>query len=160
MMGGSSAVNLNVNAASFSVSTPAESNSLGGSFTPTLLTNPNPNSWLGHGTVDGFGTFNLTIDNHDGFTNSATSFSFTLTNTSGTWSSASNVLVANSLGNSATAHVFIACGTATNCGGGFGTGTANTPEPGTLMSLGTGVLMLGRVALMRRKRSRLRSTVV
>ena len=160
MMGGSSAADLNVNASAFSVSTPTESNSLGGSFTPTLVTHPHANSWLGHGTVDGFGTFNLTINNHAGFTDSATSFGFTLTNTSGTWSSASDVLVANSLGHSAGAHVFIACGASTNCGGGFGTGSATTPELGTLMSLGTGLLILGQVALMRRKRSRQQNTVV
>ena len=51
------------------------------------------NHWFATG-VGVFGQFNLTLDNKDGWNSSATSIIFTLTNTSGTWASASDVLLA------------------------------------------------------------------
>jgi hypothetical protein len=56
--------------------------------------------------VNGFGTFNLNINNTDGWADRVDTISFTVTNTSGTlWNSASDVLVLNSSGFDAAAHV-------------------------------------------------------
>jgi hypothetical protein len=107
----------------------------------------------GSNAVDGFGVFNQTIDQFDGFASRSSSISFTLTNTSGTWASDSLVLTANSLGNTVGAHIgacdagctqFLSTGFATN-------GGAPIPEPATwaMMILGFG----GIGAMMRRRRS-------
>src|SRR5215813_8813428 len=102
LMGDGSTVALNVNATSFTVGPVTESNSLGSPFNATWkatnLTSMN---------VDGLGPFNLTIDNKGGFQDSATSVQFTLTNTSGSWANALAVLLPNSSGYQAAAHIFV-----------------------------------------------------
>jgi hypothetical protein len=128
--GAAQAIDLNVNATSFT--------DTGFSFTSLV----NPASVQGTpGTaqnVNGHGTFNNTVDLFDGFTSSATSASYTLTNTSGTWASAADVLTNNSLGFDAAAHIFaynpnniaggaIVTGFAAEAGG----SVANVPEPST-----------------------------
>src|SRR5438132_4842204 len=91
LFGDGGSVALNVNATTFSVSGITGSNS-GTGFTP------GPYSQGAAGNEDGFGSFNLTINCFDGFTHSWDTISFTLTNTSGTWASAANVLTANGSG--------------------------------------------------------------
>jgi hypothetical protein len=59
----------------------------------------------GSKNVNGFGTFNQTTNAFGGFGNALSSVSFTITNTSGTWASAANVLTANSQGGHAAVHV-------------------------------------------------------
>ncbi len=66
---------------------------------------PGPYSDGGSGNVDGFGVFNQTINSFDGFPNSSDSISFVVTDTSGTWASASNVMTRNSGGFDAGAHI-------------------------------------------------------
>src|SRR5262249_27965840 len=90
-MGNGSTVALNVNASSFTVGPVTETNSLagGGFFTPSFKQS---NIGFPGMTVDGFGRFNLTVDNNDGYKSSATNVQFTLTNTSGTWVDALAVL--------------------------------------------------------------------
>ena len=103
---------------------------------------------VGSGNVSGFGSFNLTLTNNDGYQDAVNSVTFTLTNTGGTWSSASNVLIANSLGNFAAAHVFA---TGASCNGACVTGFASnnggsfTPEPNTAALLGLALFGLGFV---------------
>jgi len=83
----------------------------------------------GSGQVDGFGVFSLTTTG-GGANTLYTTISYTITNTSGTWSSASNVLVANSDGNLAAAHIAelgTNCGTALNPS--LCTGFAAVPGP-------------------------------
>jgi PEP-CTERM putative exosortase interaction domain len=116
----------------------------------------------GSGNVDGWGTFNQTINQFDGFSQPSTAISFTLTNTSGTWASDSLVLTPNADGHSVGAHIAV-CVLATNptCNStigaiatGFATnGGAPIPEPATwaMMILGFG----GIGAMLRRRRDAL-----
>lgn len=131
LMGDGSAVALNVNAGTFSFALVAGSD-------PNFL-----KSTTGTQNVDGFGNFNFTIDNKDGFPQAVSSISFVLTDTSGTWGSASNVLVSNSMGFSAASHIFVQN---TSCTGACATGFAANgavPEPGTLALVGSGLVSVG-----------------
>ena len=119
----------------------------------------------GSGVVDGWGTFNQTINQFDGFGQPSTTISFTLTDTSGTWASSDVVLIDNAAGNLAAAHIAVcdlaanptcnsdigavATGFATNGEGSGGPG-GFIPEPATwaMMIIGFG----GVGALMRRRR--------
>jgi hypothetical protein len=145
--GGTAAVN--VNATSWTVGTITGSNG-GTGFTP------GPYSNAGAGTEDGFGSFNQTIDTFDGYTHSSDTVSFTLTDTSGTWASASSVLTGNSGGFLAAAHIFVTTSPANASTGALATGFATTPGPilggglpGLVMACG------GLIALARRRRQRI-----
>ncbi len=146
LMGDSSAADLNVNASSFSTSSLACTHLTG--FTCGPITN------TGSGNVDGFGIFNLTTNDADGFTNSANQISYTLTDLSGTWSSASNVLAPNADGNIAAAHAF-ACAQpgCTPASGAAATGFVSAiPEPASLPLFSSGLLSLCGYGLIRRQR--------
>jgi hypothetical protein len=139
---GQGAVAVNVSASAFSVSGITGSNS-GTGFTVGPLT---LNS--GSTSMDGFGSFNLGIDDFDGFTHSADTISFTVTNTSGTWASAADVLTANANGNDAAAHIFVTSSPANASNTALATGFAGesaavVPEPSSLILFGFGVLALG-----------------
>jgi hypothetical protein len=148
LIGGSAAADLNVNGA-YALGVVTESNNLAG-FTPTFKDNK-------PGNVSGFGQFNLSLDNSGGFSDSATRVSFTITNTSGTWASASSVLTADSDGFEAAVHVF-ACAEpgCSISSGAFTTGFSandasnNVPEPAAVLLLGSSIIGIG--ALMRRRR--------
>jgi len=129
--GAAQAIDINVNATTFTVGVP-----IGGS-----LGAPSP------GNVSSFGAFNVTLDNSDGFNDRFSTVNFGITDTSGTWASASDVLLANSDGFRAAAHIFV---TAASCGSeacvtGFaGDGGLNaTPEPATLLLVASSLLGLG-----------------
>jgi hypothetical protein len=145
-MGDGSSVALNVNggftATSINaVASPVNTNGLG----PWTVNIPG-------GQVDGFGNFNLTIDDFDGATHSATQISFTLTNTSGTWGTEEDVLVANAKGYSAAAHLF----PSSNLANTFlaGDGPPTVAEPSTLLLLGSGLMGFAYLAVRRRRESR------
>ena len=113
-------------------------------FGPTTYSNG------GAGQVDGWGQFNLTINSDDGYTASSNSITFTLTKTSGTWSSDANVLTANAHGAFVAAHIFVAAFPADPNAGALTTGFAsnggavNTPDGGTtVMLLGVALGALG-----------------
>jgi hypothetical protein len=122
-----------------------------GSSTPTV---GNP------GNEDGFGKFNVTIDNGQGAADALKTLSIQLTNTSGTWSSASDVLTPNSNGALAAGHVFVYTNSSYNGGTALATGFAagsngtpiiNTPEPSTIALALSGLGAIGLVALRRRR---------
>jgi PEP-CTERM motif len=129
--GAAQAIDVNVNATTFTVGVPN-----GGSLGAP-----------GSGNVSSFGTFNVTLDNSDGFNDRFSTVNFGITDTSGTWASASDVLLANSDGFRAAAHIFV---TAASCGNeacvtGFAGdgGLTHTPEPATLLLVASSLLGLG-----------------
>lgn len=159
LFGDSGSADVNINATTFTESI----GTLTGPFTTPTCANAD---CFGSGQVDAQGNFNLTTELFDGYTNAANSITFTVTNTSGTWSSAANVLAANGSGLDAAAHVFVCSDPtcSTSAGGalatGFagevaGTGTAPTPEPASIAFLATS--LLGAGVLLRRKMQSKRS---
>lgn len=130
LMGANQGVGINVNGTATTTDITG-SNSISGFSAPVL-------SDGGAGSFDGFGSFSNTVSFFDGFTHTATEVSFLLTDTSGTWSSAANVLAANSDGNSLAIHGFACATPCTVTEGaaftGFATGNTPvaTPEPRTL----------------------------
>jgi hypothetical protein len=150
LLGDGGAAALNVSGA-FDVMgmTAAETNTLGAPFTPTFKD-------ISSGNENGFGSFNLQIDNNDGFFDSATSISFTLDAINGnSWASASDVLAPNKQGGEAGAHIFVESQACTNsdtgalvaCTTGFaanaGTVEQTVPEPAMVALLGIGLAGLG-----------------
>jgi hypothetical protein len=85
-----------------------------------------------------------------GYTQASRSITFTLTKSSGTWSSDANVLTANANGALVAAHIFVAAFPANAKQGALATGFAanggavNTPDGGTtVMLLGAALGVLG-----------------
>jgi hypothetical protein len=133
LMGDGGTVGVNVNATSWTLSAITGSNA-GTGFSAATYSNG------GSGNEDGWGTFNQTINSNDGFTHSSDTVSFTLTDTSGTWSSASDVLKKNASGYASAAHIFVTSSPAKASNGAINTGfAAGVPEPTTILA---GVLLL------------------
>ena len=108
----------------------------------------------GAGNVDGFGSFNLTINSSDGFTRSSDSVTFTLT---GSWANDASVLTANANGSLVAAHIFVTAFPANPANGAVATGFAanggavSTPDGGTtvmLLGVALGALGMARRFLM------------
>ena len=142
LFGDGGSVALNVDATTFSVSNITGSNS-GTGFTP------GPYTFAGAGQEDGFGSFNLTINSFDGYTHSSDLISFTITNTSGTWSSAADVLTFNASGFDAAAHTFVTSSPADASNTALATGfsaenAGGVPDSGaTAMLLGIALTAFG-----------------
>lgn len=152
LIGDGSEADVNVNATSFSITGISGANLLSG-FTP------GPYSTSGPSNVSSFGVFNGTVDGFDGFTHSATEVTYTLTDLSGTWVGASNVLTPNASGYSVAVHSF-ACQNPCNTTEGaastglVGNGASSVPEPTTVSMFG----LAGLVALIYRSRKQTPTT--
>jgi PEP-CTERM motif len=145
LFGDGSTVAVNVNATSWTLGTVTGSNA-GTGFSP------GPFSDGGSQNVDGHGIFNQTIDSFGGYTHSSDTVSFTLSDTSGTWTSAASVLAANSHGFLAAAHIFVTEFPADASNGALATGfAAGVPEPGTVGLVALGLVVL--IGAMRKRRS-------
>jgi hypothetical protein len=97
---------------------------------------------LSNGTVDGWGSFNLIVDNQTASSHFST-ISFSVVNTGSTWADAANVLVANALGNVVAAHLITPVD---NNPTGFASGgdTPSVPDGGaTVALLGFGLAGVG-----------------
>lgn len=152
LFGDGGSVALNINAGSFTVG-PISGSNAGVGFTP------GPFTFVGAGVEDGFGSFNLTINDFDGYTHSADQVSFNVTNTSGIWASDADVLTGNATGHKGAAHIFVTTFPANAANGanvtGFASdGEAPVPEPTTLVLLGFGLAGSSglRLALRRRRK--------
>jgi len=116
------------------------------SFTEAIPTNGDPAfknfdvSNSSTSNIDGFGRFNLVINNNDGFAQGLSTITFTVTNTdlSNLWLSASDVLKLNSNGFDAAAHV-----ATIDSGGSLTFFVAETPGGGHVPDGGTTVMLLG-----------------
>jgi len=157
LLGDGGSVAVNVNATSWTLGTITGSNA-GTGFTP------GPWSDGGSGNEDGWGIFNQKIDSFDGFTSSSDKISFTLTNTSGMWASDSSVLVANSNGALAGAHIFVTSSPANANNGAIVTGfaagagggpppTPSVPEPSNMLIAAVGAIGFLGYGLRRRKKN-------
>jgi hypothetical protein len=161
LMGDGGSVAFNVNATSWTLGSVTGSNA-GTGFTP------GPYSDGGAGNEDGFGSFNQTINSFDGFTHSSDTIVVDITDTGGTWTTASQVLTPNAGDNAeAAAHIFVTASPANAANGALVTGFAAgnggggpppppppppaVPEPWSIGLLGVGLLGLGLVRRMQRR---------
>jgi VPDSG-CTERM motif len=155
LMSDGSTIALNVNATTFTTGTPTWSQSGQTGFSaPSFTVNNAANQ-----QVDGFGRFNLTVDNSNGFPTAVHQFIITLTNTSGGpgWLTANDVLSLNDPVHNAlaAAHIFVTANPAVQSAGALTTGYAagsndvhinplSTPDGGaTVMLLGAALGALG-----------------
>jgi len=101
---------------------------------------------LGGGSMDGFGSFDVTLSCCNP-SNAVSSFSFTVSRTGG-FSSASDIFEANSTGAHFAIHIAPANGAPTGFAADTGVST-ETPEPATMLLLGSG--LVGLAAGLRRR---------
>lgn len=164
LFGATGAIGINVNATSFNAPTTTAGFALtqDPGFSPASVTG------TGSGSEDGFGTFNYSVALFDGYPHSVTGATFTITDTSGTWSSAADVLKANSGGYSVAAHIFVTSSPANANNTALATGYAansqgpvvsSVPEP-TSLTLWSLMGLAGLVYGRRRKRAGSPSTGV
>jgi hypothetical protein len=116
---------------------------------------------IGSGNMDGFGVFNFVLKSFDGYTHSVDYLNFTLTNTSGSWLSAADVLTPNGSGYEAAGHVFVTAAPANSGNSALATGYAANgstgsvvPEPSSLVLGSIAVVGLGLTQLRRLIRRR------
>jgi hypothetical protein len=131
------AQNGSITSTGFSVSSIEAFTETGATAAGTFAWNSTPN----HGTqnFDSFGQFNLVISVPNQGTSDADKITFTLTNTSGTWSSDADVLTLNSAGFHVAAHEYSDLGPAGNT---FVVtdDVAAVPIPASLLLLGSGLV--------------------
>jgi len=119
------------------------------SFTVGSLSGFSSSASVGSGNEDGFGNFNVSIDNGAASVHE-TSLSFVLTDTSGSWASASSVLTGNASGYDAAAHVFYPLGNNGNGSTGYVVNGTPTVPDGASTAMLLGIASLGVGMLKRR----------
>ena len=148
LFGGQGIADFNVNASSFTATFGSFSQLPG--FTPAIITS------AGAGNVSSLGNFNQTFDGFDGFSHATTTLTFNVTDISGTWASAADVLTPNADGSTVGAHIFVTSFPGNVNNGAIVTGFASdggssVPDGGTTaVMLGGALSALG---LVRRKLS-------
>jgi hypothetical protein len=150
LIGSVAALALNVNT-TLPFATAAAAITFPGHNAPSLTIGPPP----GSPHVDGQGQFNLFVTNNDGYTDAFRLATTTVNLTTGSFAHPASVLVENSSGIDAPAHIFLCADADCSAGGGaFLTGFAG--EMGT-MPEPTSVALLGGIVLfvMSRLRKRL-----
>jgi len=124
LIAGAQTAAVEVNATTFTV-TPISSHAPNATFNAQPAGDPSA-TINGNDTSDGFGKFNLSIDSFDGFTSASDQISFTITDTSGTWSDPTTVLKQNGAnGYIAAAHIFV-----TDITNGLNANTSPNPTTG------------------------------
>ena len=148
LFGGQGSAAFNVNATSFTATF--------GSFSQLPGFDLASISDGGAGNVSSFGNFNQTFNGFDGFTHATTTLTFNVTDVSGTWGSAADVLKPNANGSTVAAHIFVTAFPGDVSNGAIVTGFASdggssVPDGGaTAVMLGGALSALG---LVRRKLS-------
>jgi hypothetical protein len=152
LFGGKSTLALNVNAIDFKVS-----NIQGSQPNNSIFTGWSAGK-TSSGDVDSFGFFNLLIKSKGSFSGSVDELTLSLTNVIGAWDDASDVLVANDMGNLTAGHVFVWDTSATKRGNanpasGFAADDpVPAPAPSSLILLGIGGLSIGFVMVASKRR--------
>ena len=147
LMGNEGSVAANINAASWSVS------AIAGHLTGFTLSSSNSG---GAGNEGGFGSFDQTINSNYGFTYATSSIGLWVTNTSGTWATAGDVLIPNADGYSVAAHVFVTSNPANVSNGALATGFVANGNPVPLPAAAwTGMSVLGLLGVGSRLRKKL-----
>jgi hypothetical protein len=131
-------------------------NAAPGGWTATNLNPDPPLTDEGAGNEDGFGSFNQRFTLQTG-ANKEDTISFTLTDISGTWASAADVLVNNSSGFAVAAHIGVCSVAGIPCDAGDNTGFVTSsgltpiPEPATWGMMLAGFFGTGALVRSRRR---------
>jgi len=143
---GAGGLALNVNATGFSASVPIFTQLSGVGFQAPSVQS------VGSGQVNGFGQFDYVLNLFNGYDHAVSSISVQLTDLSGTWATAADVLttVGNGDGLEIAAHIGVCVAPCTQAEGAVVTGFVSAtlfqtevPEPSTLALFGVGLLFLG-----------------
>ena len=114
------------------------------SFSYALISDPFFKQFTS-GSADGYGQFNLEIDQDNSSpSDRASSIQFSVTDTSGNWASATDVLALNGTGHDMAAHIYVES-TGNNTGFASSDGQINSNSPPPVPDGGSTMIMLGSV---------------